>query len=154
MMVFVAVFILQWSPYTLFNLWGIFEDPPATVCIIAVIIVNLGGIYNGIAYTIIRRKLQRQKRQNAVVSCCGDNITKTTDVNSSGTTPRIVSAPCPARVLDGSAIREVQDVSPEEVVDDPGVALLVTEPWSAPFLPGFDAGKAEDVDRIQTQIHM
>src|SRR6218665_543391 len=154
MMVFVAVFILQWSPYTLFNLWGIFEDPPAPVFIIAVIIVNLGGIYNGIAYTIIRRKLQRQKRQNAVVSCCGDNITKTTDANSSGATPRIVSPSRPARVLGGSHVPEDQDAPSEDVVDDPGVALLVTEPWSAPFLPDSDAGKAEDVDRIQTHIHI
>jgi hypothetical protein len=42
------------------NFWTMFSVPPAGILITTVIIVNLGGVYNCIAYTVIRRRLQRQ----------------------------------------------------------------------------------------------
>src|SRR6218665_515255 len=153
MLVFVGVFILQWWSFTLYNIWALVTTPPAPVLVIAVIFINLGGIYNAIAYTIIRRKLQNQKRQNAVAS--GGDINKSTIVKSSGTTPRIVSAPHTVPVPGG-----VPEVLPDvlkgssDVLDDPSFDSQVTEAWSVPIVPDSDAGEKQDADRIQIHIHI
>ena len=64
MLIFVAVFILQWWSLTLFNVWVLVVTPPSAVLVLSVLLINLGGVYNCIAYTIIRRRLQRQKHDN------------------------------------------------------------------------------------------
>jgi len=115
MMIIVAAFILQWWTSTLFNIWGIFSSPPPPVLILPVIFINLGGIYNGIAYTLIRRKLQRQKRQNAVVSN-GDNVPNTTDTNYSSTSvPRVVSSNRAVHDPRGCPVTEDPYISPDAV---------------------------------------
>jgi hypothetical protein len=38
-----------------------FGVPPAGILITVVIFANLGGVYNCVAYTVIRRRLQQQK---------------------------------------------------------------------------------------------
>jgi hypothetical protein len=43
------------------DVWGMFGVPPAGILITVVIFANLGGVYNCIAYTVIRRRLQQQK---------------------------------------------------------------------------------------------
>ena len=153
MMIFVAVFILQWWCFVVYTVWNMVSIPPPTIFVIAVIFINLGGIYNAIAYTIIRQKLQNQKRQNAVSS--GGDINKSTIAKSSGTTPRIVSAPHTVPVPGG-----VPEVLPDvlkgssDVLDDPSFDSQVTEAWSVPIVPDSDAGEKQDADRIQIHIHI
>jgi len=57
-MMFVTAFILQWWPLVLFNFWVMFSPPPAEMLLLAVFVLNFGGVFNCIAYTIIKRKLQ------------------------------------------------------------------------------------------------
>lgn len=64
MLIFVAVFILQWWSLTLFNVWVLVATPPSAVLVLSVLLINFGGVYNCIAYTVIRRRLQRQKVNN------------------------------------------------------------------------------------------
>ena len=153
-MIFVAVFILQWWTLTLYNIWGIFAIPPPPVLILAVIFINLGGIYNSIAYTIIRRRLQNQRRLNAVVSN-GDNVASTTDTNSS--ISRVFSDPSAVHVSRVSLVPEilpdVLNVS-SYVLTDPGFDSQVMEARSVAILPDTDAGEKQDVERIHVHIHM
>jgi|SRR6218665_2480308 len=151
MMIFVAVFILQWWTFIVYTAWTMVSDPPPTIFILAVIFINLGGIYNSIAYTIIRRKLQNQKRQNPVTSGGAiDSITKTIDVNSSVAAARVVSAPRAVHVLSGvpEVLPDVLRVS-SDVLDDP-----VTKAWSVPPLPDSDVGEKQDADQILIHIHI
>ena len=60
MMVFVIVFILQWWSLALFNIWSLITPPPAVLLVLPVALINLGGVYNCIAYTVIRRRLRQQ----------------------------------------------------------------------------------------------
>ena len=59
MMIFVFVFFFQWWPNTLFFIWAIFAPPPNELAVVMGFITNLGGVYNCIAYTVIRRRLQQ-----------------------------------------------------------------------------------------------
>jgi hypothetical protein len=52
---------VQWWPLVVANVWAMFSVPPAGMLITTVLLVNLGGVYNCIAYTVIRRRLQQQK---------------------------------------------------------------------------------------------
>jgi hypothetical protein len=53
-------FRLQWWPMVVSNFWAMFSVPPAQILATTVAIVNLGGVFNCIAYTVIRRRLQQQ----------------------------------------------------------------------------------------------
>jgi hypothetical protein len=50
------------------NFWAMFSVPPAGILITTVVIVNFGGVYNCIAYTVIRRRLQQQN------ATCGTQV--------------------------------------------------------------------------------
>ncbi|ELT98197.1 hypothetical protein CAPTEDRAFT_212404 [Capitella teleta] len=56
MLLFVAVYLLQWWPYTTQALWSLVTPIPFGMVIIVVVVCNLGGLYNAIVYTIIRRR--------------------------------------------------------------------------------------------------
>ena len=60
MMIFVVVFIFQWWPNTMLFLWGFVSTPPPQINMLSGFITNMGGVYNCIAYTIIRRWLQKE----------------------------------------------------------------------------------------------
>ena len=61
MLLFVAVFIWQWWTTVLYGIWHMVSDePPAGLIVVMVTLVNLGGVYNCIVYTIIRRRIQQQ----------------------------------------------------------------------------------------------
>lgn len=47
---------LQWWPYTTQALWSLVTPIPFGMVIIVVVVCNLGGLYNAIVYTIIRRR--------------------------------------------------------------------------------------------------
>jgi hypothetical protein len=56
MMIFVAVYLFQWWTYVVQALWSFAGPPAVELYILSVVVINLGGVYNAIAYTIIRRK--------------------------------------------------------------------------------------------------
>ena len=60
MMIFVVVFIFQWWPNTLLFLWGFVSTPPPQINMLSGFIINMGGVCNCIAYTFIRRSLQKE----------------------------------------------------------------------------------------------
>ena len=59
-MVDIGLVGVQWWSLVLSNVWAMFEPPHVAVLVTAVLIINLGGVYNCIAYTVIRRRLQQQ----------------------------------------------------------------------------------------------
>ena len=54
MTLFVLAYIGQWWPYVLQAAWGLFATPPMATIVLSVLIINLGGVYNCLAYTVIR----------------------------------------------------------------------------------------------------
>ena len=56
MLLFVAVYLWQWWSFVVQALWGLAEAPHVAIYITGVLIINLGGVYNAVAYTVIRRK--------------------------------------------------------------------------------------------------
>lgn len=68
MLIFVGVFAFQWLSFTLFNFWIITRgNPPTPFLVLSVILVNLGGVYNCFAYTVVRRRIQRSGCSRVVV---------------------------------------------------------------------------------------
>ena len=68
MMIFVVVFIFQWWPMVLASTWLLLAQPPDAVFMIFVVIVNLRGVYNCVAYTLIRRRFKKQQQQAKVTN--------------------------------------------------------------------------------------
>ncbi len=59
MMLFVAAFLVQWWPAILFGTWSVFELAHVSVAVLVVLFCNCGGVYNFVAYTVMRKKYQR-----------------------------------------------------------------------------------------------
>ena len=80
MMLFVAVFIGQWWAYVAMALWGIFGEPHVALVTCVVIFSNLGGVFNFIAYTLVRKKYQtvRDRDEGEKTRADQDNATQTT----------------------------------------------------------------------------
>jgi len=74
MMSFVAAYLAQWWTYVAYATWGIFREPHVSIIWGAVFFSNMGGVFNFLAYTFIRRKYQQRR-------------TKTTDTSNFEKTP-------------------------------------------------------------------
>lgn len=55
MALLVLAFLFQWSLYVAYTLWGFFGSPSNDLLTADVFICNLGGVFNGIAYTLMRK---------------------------------------------------------------------------------------------------
>ena len=55
MMIFVVAYLLQWWPWVLLVIRSQFGRPEWWIMITKSILVNLGGVFNGFAYTWMRR---------------------------------------------------------------------------------------------------
>ena len=53
MMLFVVCYLVQYSTYIIQAFWTFAEVPAVAIYIVAVCLINLGGVYNAFAYTII-----------------------------------------------------------------------------------------------------
>ena len=84
MMIFVVVFLFQWWPVTVFYIWSFIDAPPAELTVVSGFITNMGGVYNCIAYTVIRRRLQRQAaaQERVVVMGASSPSSKATSSSS------------------------------------------------------------------------
>ena len=60
MMLFIAAYISQWTAYVVRSVWLFFGEPQDWVVISAVFMCNMGGVFNAIAYTILRRRLRKR----------------------------------------------------------------------------------------------
>ncbi len=65
MMLFIAAYFCQYFWFSIYALWTISYDPPVAILCLAVLFCNLGGLFNLIAYTLVRRRYQQVQ---AVVS--------------------------------------------------------------------------------------
>ena len=54
MMLFVVCFLFQYSPFIIQALWSLVELPPVALMNVVVAVVILGGVYNALAYTVLR----------------------------------------------------------------------------------------------------
>ncbi len=59
MMLFVAAFLVQWWTVMMLGTWAFFSIPHVSVAIMSVFFCNLGGLFNLIAYTVIRKRSQK-----------------------------------------------------------------------------------------------
>ena len=48
--------MMQWVFNVVYSIWAKFEEPQIWVFIAKVIFCNLGGLFNGLAYTVMRRR--------------------------------------------------------------------------------------------------
>jgi uncharacterized ion transporter superfamily protein YfcC len=55
MALLVLAFLFQWSLYVAYTLWSFFGNPSYKLLTADVFICNLGGVFNGIAYTLMRK---------------------------------------------------------------------------------------------------
>ena len=55
MCIFIAAYIFQWFGYTTYSLWSLASPPPVALLAITVLVTNMGGVFNCIAYTVVRR---------------------------------------------------------------------------------------------------
>ena len=55
MALIVLAFLFQWSLYVAFTLWQFFGSPHIGLLIADVSVCNLGGVFNAVAYTLMRR---------------------------------------------------------------------------------------------------
>lgn len=81
MLIFVAVYLFQWWSYVVQALWSFAGPPAVELYILSVVVINLGGVYNAVAYTIIRRKYASVGNEGNAA------VTNTTNVGSSGAKP-------------------------------------------------------------------
>ena len=63
MVAFVAAYLFQWCPVAVNSIWNLVGTAHVAIYIIQVVTVNLGGVYNAVAYTVIRRVVIRPKRR-------------------------------------------------------------------------------------------
>ncbi len=56
MAVFVVAYFAQWLPGFIVNIWALFARLHVSIGLITVIFVNIGGFFNFVAYTVIRKK--------------------------------------------------------------------------------------------------
>jgi hypothetical protein len=56
MLLFVAVYLFQWWAFVAQAIWSFAGSPADAMYIVTVFFVNLGGVYNALVCTIIRRK--------------------------------------------------------------------------------------------------
>ena len=67
MTLFVFSYMVQWSPYITYSIWSYFSLPPLEVLVLTVIFLNMGGVHNACAYTIMRKfydTKDKKERQN------------------------------------------------------------------------------------------
>ena len=64
MLIFVITFIFQWWPLIFYHAWTIGRPTIEWWPVITGSVCNLGGVWNCIAYTIIRRRLRKQDAAN------------------------------------------------------------------------------------------
>ncbi len=66
MMIFVVAYVAQWWPLIVSAVWGLFTGTVAHVVVLwaAVFFCNMGGVFNCVAYTVIRRRYQRVQDQS------------------------------------------------------------------------------------------
>ena len=75
MMLFVLAYIVQWWAFVTFAFWGLFSMPHFIIMWAAVCFSNLGGLFNFLAYTYVR------KRQTANAVEDSSTATGTTGTN-------------------------------------------------------------------------
>ena len=62
MTLFVFAFLVQWAPWLFYSIWSFRVLPPIWLLVWVVISFNLGGMYNALAYTIMRKVYQKKKK--------------------------------------------------------------------------------------------
>jgi hypothetical protein len=74
----IALFCSQRWPYVTYAVWSMVEDPPFTVRMLIVIICNLLGVYNALAYTVILRRYTNVGPESALPESNVNQSRKTT----------------------------------------------------------------------------
>ena len=76
MIIFVATYFFQNWPAMIYYIWAYFVDPPIALVVLLVVLVNMGGLFNAVAYTLIRRKYQASggKKGNVEATSTANSI--------------------------------------------------------------------------------
>ena len=57
MTIFVVAYLAQWWPSILLSVWSYIAPPPIVIMLLIVIFANMGGVFNFLAYTFVRKRL-------------------------------------------------------------------------------------------------
>ena len=71
LMLFVAAYIAQWWPYVTYSVWALFGNPPFLILYLVVLLCNMGGVFNFVAYTFVRVLLRRSTHSGKEDSSSG-----------------------------------------------------------------------------------
>jgi len=68
MMIFVFVYILQYWAFCVYSVWLVVSEPSIVILLAAVFFTNLGGVFNMLAYTLLRRKSVHAESANTAMA--------------------------------------------------------------------------------------
>ena len=83
MLVFVAVYMAQWWAYVVYSIWELIGVPHVVIRVCSVSFSNIGGLFNFVAYTLVRRRyahVQQATQPKTLVAPSG--VTNTTLANN------------------------------------------------------------------------
>ena len=80
LMVFVAAFAVQWAGFIVQAVWGMVGVPAMWLILFTVVLTNMGGVLNALAYTVIRRF--RDAKKQAGTDTGNNGTSDTTNTHS------------------------------------------------------------------------
>ena len=90
MMLFVVAYMAQWSFFVVYSIWSLIDLPNLASIIAVVILCNMGGLFNFLAYTFIRRQLKAGSKRPAGVKM-SDKTSSESSVSKSASTTTVSS---------------------------------------------------------------
>lgn len=93
----------------MFNVWAMVAAPTTALWVTVVLLANLGGVYNCIAYTVIRRRLQKQTSRGTLVVAGTDRkpVTVTSSISSPDSDISTITVPSASSYL--SSTKQLDD---------------------------------------------
>lgn len=82
MMLFIVMFVIQWTASSIFGLWEFLHNTPPVVVLLTVILANSGGVLNGIVFMMIHRRRNRTEIDSTDGNTQHTRMSKPTASNS------------------------------------------------------------------------
>ena len=84
MVLFMAAYMMQWLFNVVFVVWSKVGVPQTWIFVVKVIFCNLGGLFNGLAYTVMRRRyLKADSNPTSSIRKISKSVTESNDASKS-----------------------------------------------------------------------
>ena len=81
MLLFVVAYILQWWTWVVNAIWAKVGEPEAWIVVLVVFFCNMGGVFNGFVYTVMRRKYLKSGSAKVLTNTRSLTQTKSNEAN-------------------------------------------------------------------------